>query len=381
MHLPTHPRARPACQTLATALLALMGGAASAQSSVTLYGTIDAGWQTRNRAANGSGSFSELASGGIRPSIFGFRGTEDLGGATQAFFNLEGHFSSDSGNSVSAPGTTQAFRRQANVGLKSDWGALTLGRQYAPAIIGTIGTEPRAFKEQFSNLYVWAYNQLSAPGNLFGAGTNASNDVGVFIGNAVLYSLNSGPFYFGLAYSFGEQANDAKKGREISLGASYTGPVTVGLGYQSNHDEQSAIEVSKLYSLGAAVPLGASLTGKINYINVKSKHPVSGAQVSKVDGLGVGVDLKWGAANTATLALYQNKYQGSDSRSTTRSLVLSNDHALSKRTTLYAQLAHADAGAVGTADGLEGLKGSIVVGGTAAGRKTTLLGVGINHNF
>jgi len=140
------------------------------------------------------------------------------------------------------------------------------------------------------------------------------------------------------------------------------------------------VEVSKLYSLGAAVPLGA-VTGKVNYINVKNNHPATDAQVSKVDGLGIGVDIQWSAANTATVALYHNKYQGTDSTSKTKSLVLSNDHALSKRTTLYAQLAYADAGAVGVADGLEGLKGSIVVGGTAPGRKTTLLGVGINHTF
>lgn len=380
--MPIHPtpRATLARNALASTALALIGGTAGAQSSVTIYGTIDASVQTRNRDAGGTGRQTELMTGGIRPSILGFRGTEDLGAGAKAFFNLESHYSSDSGASTSAPGTLQAFRRQANVGLSGSWGSLTLGRQYAPAIIGTIGTEPRAFKEQFSNLYVWAYNQLSAPGNLFGAGTNASNDVGVFIGNAVQYSNTIGPFYFGLAYSFGEQANDAKKGREISLGASYTGPVTVGLGYQSNYDALSSVEVSKLYSLGAAVPLGA-VTGKVNYINVKNNHPVSGAQVSKVDGLGIGVDIQWSAANTATVALYHNKYQGTDSTSKTKSLVLSNDHALSKRTTLYAQLAYADAGAVGVADGLEGLKGSIVVGGTAPGRKTTLLGVGINHTF
>lgn len=380
--MPIHltPRATLARNAFASTALALIGGTAGAQSSVTIYGTIDASVQTRNRDAGGTGRQTELMTGGIRPSILGFRGTEDLGAGAKAFFNLESHYSSDSGASTSAPGTLQAFRRQANVGVAGSWGSLTLGRQYAPAIIGTIGTEPRAFKEQFSNLYVWAYNQLSAPGNLYGAGTNASNDVGVFIGNAVQYANTVGPFYFGLAYSFGEQANDAKKGREISLGASYTGPVTVGMGYQSNYDALSSVEVSQLYSLGAAVPLGA-VTGKVNYINVKSNHPVSGAQVSKVDGLGIGVDIRWSAANTATLALYHNKYQGTDSTSKTKSLVLSNDHALSKRTTLYAQLAYTDAGAVGAADGLEGLKGSIVVGGTAPGRKTTLLGVGINHTF
>lgn len=364
---------------LAAAVCGLIGASAAAQSSVTIYGTIDANVQTRNRDASGTGRQTELATGGLRPSILGFRGGEDLGGGLKAFFNLESHYSSDSGASTSAPGTLQAFRRQANVGLSGNWGSLMLGRQYAPAIIGTLSTEPRQYKEQFSNLYVWAYNQLSAPGNALGAGTNTSNDVGVFVGNAITYSLATGPWYAGLSYSLGEQPNDSKKGREISFGASYTGPVTVGVGYQRNDDTLSGVELSRLYSAGIAVPFGP-FTGRLHGIDVVSRQPVSGARVSKVDGLGVGLDYKWGA-NTSTLALYHNRYDGIDSRSTTKAMVLSNDHALSKRTTLYAQLAYVDAGAVGAADALQGLKGSIVVGGTAAGRKTTLLGLGINHTF
>lgn len=367
----------------AASLAALLWGsaaAAQAQSSVTMYGTLDVGLQTRNHSVTDMGRQTEVMNGGIRPSIFGFRGTEDLGGGLKSFFNLEGQFSTDTGGLVSGPGSTQLFRRQANVGLQGGWGTLTLGRQYSPALIGTLATEPRTFKEQFSNLYLWAYNQLSAPGNAMNAGTNNSNDVGVFVGNALQYSLSSGPLYFGVSYSLGEQAGSAKKGRELSLGASYTGPVTLGLGYQSNRDTVSAVELSKLYSVGAAVPFG-DFTARVNYMNVKNHNPVGGAQVSKVDGLGVGLDFKWSASDTATLALYHNKYQGTDSHSKTKALVLSNDHALSKRTTLYAQLAFVDAAAVGVADPLENLKGSIVAGGTAPNRKTTLLGVGINHNF
>lgn len=370
----------PARSALAAAVCGLIGAGAAAQSSVTIYGTIDANVQTRNRDAAGGGRQTELATGGLRPSILGFRGSEDLGGGLKAFFNLESHYSSDSGASTSAPGTLQAFRRQSNVGLSGSWGSVTLGRQYAPAIIGTLATEPRLYKEQFSNLYVWAYNQLSAPGNALGAGTNTSNDVGVFVGNAITYSIATGPWYAGLSYSLGEQANDSRKGREISFGASYSGPVTLGLGYQRNDDTLSGVELSRLYSAGVAVPFGA-FTGRLHYIDVVNRNPVGGARISKVDGIGVGVDLKWGGANTTTVALYHNRYEGVASQSTTKSLVLSNDYVLSKRTTLYAQLAHVDADAVGAADPLQGLKGSIVVGGTAPGRKTTLLGVGINHTF
>ena len=105
--------------------------------------------------------------------------------------------------------------------------------------LGTIGTEPRGFKEQFSNLYGWAYNQLAAPGNALGAGTNPGNDVGVFTGNTVQYANNFGPVWLGVAYSLGEAAGSFRKGNELSVGATYTGPVTVGLGYQQIADSGS----------------------------------------------------------------------------------------------------------------------------------------------
>jgi predicted porin len=362
------------------ATLGCAAGSALAQSSVTLYGTVDAGLQYQNRGADNAGSVTELHSGGISPSIWGLRGVEDLGGGLKATFNLEGHYSSDTGTLTTGPGfSSELFRRQANVGLSGNWGAITLGRQYSPALLGTIGTEARGFKEQFSNLYGWAYNQLSAPGNAMGAGTNPGNDVGVFTANTLQYSNNVGPVWLGVAYSLGEAAGSFKKGNEISLGATYTGPVVVGLGYQSTADSGTGETLSRLWSAGVAVPFGA-FTGKLNYIGVTNNAP-SGARVSDVKSIGAGLDYKWSASNTATLAGYYSKYESSAHDSSTKSIVLSNDYAFSKRTTLYAQLVYVDAGAVGTADPLESLKTSIVAGGTAAGAKTVLAGIGLKHAF
>ncbi len=372
-------RLRPGVLTAIATALGCAAGGAVAQSSVTIYGTVDAGLQYQNRSAAG-GSITEMHSGGISPSIWGLKGSEDLGSGLKANFNLEGHFSSDTGTLTTGPGfSSELFRRQANVGLSGNWGAITLGRQYSPALIGTIGTEARGFKEQFSNLYGWAYNQLPAPGNAMGAGTNPGNDVGVFIGNALQYSNNFGPVWLGVAYSFGETAGSFKRGNELSLGATYTGPVTVGLGYQSTADSGTGEILSRLWSAGVAVPFDA-FTGRVNYIGVTNNAP-TGQRVSDVKSIGVGLDYKWGPANTATLAGYYSKYESSAHDSSTKSIVLSNDYAFSKRTTLYAQLVYVNAGAVGTADPLESLKTSIVAGGTAPGAKTVLAGVGLKHSF
>ncbi|MEO8171401.1 MAG: porin, partial [Oxalobacteraceae bacterium] len=95
---------------IAGAALALVSGMAGAQSAVTVYGNLDVGVLTQNHAPAGTAS-TTMASSGISPSIWGFRGTEDLGDGLKANFNLEGHFYADTG--VSDP---RLFRRQSNVG-------------------------------------------------------------------------------------------------------------------------------------------------------------------------------------------------------------------------------------------------------------------------
>ncbi|MFX1765970.1 porin [Paraburkholderia sp. A1RI-2L] len=364
--------------TLAVAL-ATMASAAAAQSSVTLYGTIDAGLLYQNRAATGQGSQVQLATGGIDPSVWGLKGNEDLGGGMAATFDLESHFASNNGALMMGPGyQSEIFRRQANVGLTTPYGSLTLGRMYSPSILAAITTEPRAFAENLSNLYTWAYNQLAAPGNALGAGTNPGNDVGVFIGNALQYANTLGPVWLGAAWSFGGVAGSLHKGSEISLGATYTGPFTASAAYQQVADSVTGENVSRLWSVGVAKSFGP-VTGKLNYFDVIDRS-IYGPDISHVSSISPGISYQWSAANTAELAAYYNTYRASHN-STTRSLVLSDDYALSKRTVVYAQVAYVDAGAVGAADPLESLKTSIVAGGTAPGEKSVLVNVGIAHHF
>lgn len=67
----------------AAAVAALAAGGAYAQSSVTLYGVVDAGLTYANKVpgatAGSSGSRFGLDSGGLSGSRWGLRGVEDLG--------------------------------------------------------------------------------------------------------------------------------------------------------------------------------------------------------------------------------------------------------------------------------------------------------------
>ncbi|MFP3693597.1 porin, partial [Burkholderia sp. SIMBA_048] len=74
--------------------------AAHAQSSVTLYGLIDAGLTYTNNQITGTGgghSNWEMTSGAVQYSRWGLRGAEDLGAGLKAVFTLESGFNLNNG--------------------------------------------------------------------------------------------------------------------------------------------------------------------------------------------------------------------------------------------------------------------------------------------
>jgi GBP family porin len=90
---------------IVAAVAASFATAANAQSSVTLYGLIDAGFtyvnnEVARNVAKGSAAAFRLSSGNINGSRWGLRGTEDLGGGMKAIFTLESGFSMGDGSAL-----------------------------------------------------------------------------------------------------------------------------------------------------------------------------------------------------------------------------------------------------------------------------------------
>ena len=108
------------------------GTAAHAQSTVTIYGILDAGYM--NQKSDGAGtsptakaSSSYFGQGGEQTSRLGFRGTEDLGGGASAFFTVETNLQPANENA------STWTNRQSFVGLKkAAVGQFALGTQYTP---------------------------------------------------------------------------------------------------------------------------------------------------------------------------------------------------------------------------------------------------------
>jgi len=125
---------------IATAALAMVAGTAQAQSSVTVYGVVDAGITETTTDTTTSGTTTSLkdkttGNGGAYTSQrLGFKGTEDLGGGLKANFVYEFGLTDNDGASATDvdTGTDNAAptaTRVATVGLSGSFGALDIGRQ------------------------------------------------------------------------------------------------------------------------------------------------------------------------------------------------------------------------------------------------------------
>ncbi|MBN3764802.1 porin [Burkholderia sp. Ac-20365] len=198
---------------LALAALGAFAGVAHAQSSVTLYGIIDEGFNINTNS--GGSHLYNLSSGVLQGSRFGLRGTEDLGGGLKAVFVLENGFDVNSGK-LGQGGLM--FGRQAYVGLSSQFGTVTLGRQY-DSVVDYVG--PLEAGDQWGG-YIAAH-----PGDL----DNFNNAYRV--NNAIKFtSANYAGLTFGGLYSLGGVAGDYSRNQIFSAGVGYNnGPLVLGAGY------------------------------------------------------------------------------------------------------------------------------------------------------
>ncbi|WP_321888637.1 porin [Paraburkholderia bannensis] len=203
--------------TLATAAMVACTGA-HAQSSVTLFGMIDAGV---SYVSNSGGKHLVSASDGINgPNLWGLTGSEDLGNGLKAIFNLTDQFFLYSGKFV---GSQSLFTRTAYVGLSSDrYGSLTLGNQYDfinDAMYAT-GNDPALYTGHLYGQFSGPFQNLALPSN-----SNADTDwyrASGRIANSVKYlSPTFAGLSVGAMYGFGNVAGSAGTGNGTSFSLNY----------------------------------------------------------------------------------------------------------------------------------------------------------------
>ncbi len=139
---------------LALAAMGAFAGAAQAQSSVTVYGILDTGFQgVTTRVGSAKTNITRFTGEGSETtSRLGFRGTEDLGGGTSAFFTVE--FALNTTNSMLSGDTNSGlFNRQSFVGIaQKGVGQASVGTIYTPVHTAVGRTDPGQQNNMLGNV-------------------------------------------------------------------------------------------------------------------------------------------------------------------------------------------------------------------------------------
>ena len=273
---------------IALAALAAVG-AASAQSSVTLYGIADisAGVVEREGAVKLPGQNTEKANtretgfnkANLQQSRVGIKGSEDLGNGLKAVFNYEHGFNSANGEFAGGEA------RRAVVGLQGGFGSVLLGRDKLPLYRLTEDTSADSISDFSTTNLVGEKrtNGIHYAGNFAGVGVSAAvgydrhDDIttGANDTQSTTYGLglsySTGPFMIGIA---GEQLKEEsgspmvtdKKHTNYGIGGTYDFTAAkLYANYLVSDDKHNDIK-HKEANVGVKVPFGAaSLVAEVGY--------------------------------------------------------------------------------------------------------------------
>jgi len=329
---------------LALAVLGAFAGAASAQSSVTLYGLVDMGFQRNDPKASGVTSVNRLVSGVQSGSRWGLRGSEDLGGGMRAIFTLESGVNVDDGSSGQGG---LLFGRQAFGGLAGGFGQVTFGRQMV------VGAAVSTIADPFGNGFgMAAYSTTSRSG------------APLRINNLALYSTpNLGGFVFMGGYFFGELAGaSSSRSSGYSVGAMYTaGPLSLGASLE-NVDKNtlilSGLNDQRHLNLAASYDFKVARI-HLGYVDEKNVGGTGTAKEQDEKGWVVGFTVPLAGGNV--LASYQTDDIESSGSTVTdgkqKVWALGYTYPMSRRTNLYFAYASANA---------QFVRGSTTVGDTSS---------------
>ena len=371
---------------VAGAVLALVSTtSALAQSSVTLYGIVDAAvsYTTKQAATPGGpsvGSVTKIDAGQLATSRWGMRGSEDLGGGLKANFTLEGTIANDTG-AGGGGGTSTLFDRAAIVGVSGGFGALTLGRQNALAVDAVGAVDPIGFSQPGINPNV-AFSALNnANAATFGTNNGVSS---LRQNNSIRYALPVMSGFSGAAmYGFGEQPGNSSANTYLGLLGSFNaGPITASLGYnQLKNASATAATTDKLTLVGGGLKYEIS-----NAIAVKATYTQSKTDLAptrKIAVAGLGVDFVAMPGLTLTGAFYNTKRTETTTVAATtfsskaNQLVGKVNYALSKRTSIYGLMTNERVN-----DGNQLVAQRVGLIATAQGEKSAnRLAVGVFHSF
>ena len=268
---------------LALAAMTAFAGAAQAQSSVTVYGILDMGYnagKTTNTAATTGAktitNYNSFGSGSEQTSRLGFKGTEDLGGGSSAFFTVElalnptdagltgASTAMDTWQRTSQNGGTTVDNRQSFVGAKKNGvGQFAFGRQYTVIFQEAAKTDPTQLANIVGNVIYQGSTKASNGGMAYGESfTNRASNA-LTIGSDTFAGFQANAFY-------------ALNNRN----STDTGAVSTGTQNWNGYGLNANYTWHKLYATVAYQSFKTQDSNGINtsqqYMNVAGAGPVSG---------------------------------------------------------------------------------------------------------
>ena len=260
-------------KSLTTIALAMAAGAfpAHAQSSLTLYGTLDLGLLSINNNSGGigyipnpvnAGSAFKLSDGGIAQSFWGLRGSEDLGGGVSALFMLQGNLGTDTGSmgGPNSTATSSVFNQVAVVGLKGSFGEFKAGRQPTSVYTAMSSTDARQAR-YFGSVLTALVGLNSASGAFVGSSSNAAFGA-VFNDNALNYTTPTwNNLSLTLNYALGETPGSTRANAQQTATLLYNanGLKLSALYYSGNGNNLGAATSLYTAALGSAAAANAAV--------------------------------------------------------------------------------------------------------------------------
>jgi len=329
---------------LALAVLGAFAGAASAQSSVTIYGSLDMSVAHTNAGTSGNNGMTANTKAWYvqqsNGSRLGFRGNEDIGGGLSAQFQIEHRFSPDTGavgngdNRAANPAPSQAnassgsfWQGRSYVQISSAAaGRVYMGRDYTPAFWPAVKSDPFGW-DGIGQLGLMQWAGFTTPNyGQGGSNVRTSNTVGY-------KSPDLGGLTIQVAEGLSESSNNPAQqaGRDLGFNVEYgAGPIYAALGYEKvsggvQKDGNSLVNLAFHYDLG--------VVKLITYYARAKVGPSAALQSNKFFSIGALAPVGGGNIKAVIARLDP---QGNNNN--TNKFAIGYDYYLSKRTNVYADL-------------------------------------------
>lgn len=326
---------------IACALASLLSSAAFAQSSVTIYGTVDMGWLHRggnSGGVSGTKSQNDLQANSAQSSI-GFKGVEDLGNGLKALFDLQYRINPDENSGLAKAG-------HQYVGVTGGFGTV---------VAGYLDGLRYGIYDKYTPFGNYSVGNFASMTTQYDRAANAVAYISpAFYGFTLIlaHSTNTQTAEGGLASVHTGLAAQGNNGddRLYSVNLVYAnGPLSVDLDYETT--KTVGMSDSQLYvaTAGASYDFGVvKVSGLYDVIKGDPNSLIGGSTTLDLGKVGAGNDYdrrNWQIGVSVPLGKFSVlanygavKDHGRDNSDASK-WAIGTRYALSKRTSLYADYA------------------------------------------